>query len=100
MNRKGFAWDPKTAELFKAMSAHKQSPRASQGMGATLSLSWSRRRSWHRSDLLLPGEGSTRCSGRRGQVSSCLDVFKKMLEHFSGKMTEGTIQIKKQEILH
>lgn len=26
MNRKGFAWDPKTAELFKAMSAHKQSP--------------------------------------------------------------------------
>lgn len=26
--------------------------------------------------------------------------FEKMLEHFSGKMTEGTIQIQKQEILH
>lgn len=26
--------------------------------------------------------------------------FQKMLKHFSGKMTEGTIQIRKQEILH
>ena len=50
-----------------------------------LSLSWSRRSSWHKSDLLLPGEESTRCSGRRGQVSSCLDVFKKCLSVLVGK---------------
>lgn len=87
VNRKGFDWNSETAEHFKTSCAHSLAHTRTQAeptcspkvRDPPLGLSWSRCSSWHRSDLLLPGEESTRCSGRRGQVSSCLDVLKKCL---------------------
>lgn len=98
MNRKDFAWEPKAAEPSKAAHECTQAePTCTPRYGIHPQLVLE----------LLAHEGSAAARSRehtmfREERSGLFlfRCFQKMLKHFNGKMTAGTVQIRKQEILH